>query len=164
MFSRFLKILATKEHEGTRNKQSKYFVFLRVFSQVIFVFALFCAGCVKENRPQAAAPPFEKRYIEPPAQVKIPASTNALRVCADPNNLPFSNEKREGFENKIAELLGRVGLDLEPDAIFRFRLPDRDHGGTRITRDHRELRSGTRNVEPLGPARRERKAAGDCQR
>ena len=30
-----------------------------------------------------------------------------LRVCADPNNLPFSNEKREGFENKIADLLGR---------------------------------------------------------
>ena len=30
-----------------------------------------------------------------------------LRVCADPNNLPFSNEKGEGFENKIAELLGR---------------------------------------------------------
>ena len=30
-----------------------------------------------------------------------------LRVCADPNNLPFSNEKGDGFENKIAELLGR---------------------------------------------------------
>jgi quinoprotein dehydrogenase-associated probable ABC transporter substrate-binding protein len=29
-----------------------------------------------------------------------------LRVCADPSNLPFSNERREGFENKIAELLG----------------------------------------------------------
>jgi mxaJ protein len=28
-----------------------------------------------------------------------------LRVCADPNNLPFSNEQREGFENKIAELI-----------------------------------------------------------
>ena len=28
-----------------------------------------------------------------------------LRVCADPNNLPFSNEKGEGFENKIVELL-----------------------------------------------------------
>ena len=27
-----------------------------------------------------------------------------LRVCADPNNLPFSNEKGEGFENKLAEL------------------------------------------------------------
>jgi quinoprotein dehydrogenase-associated probable ABC transporter substrate-binding protein len=28
----------------------------------------------------------------------------ALRVCADPRNLPFSNEKGEGFENKLAEL------------------------------------------------------------
>jgi quinoprotein dehydrogenase-associated probable ABC transporter substrate-binding protein len=26
-----------------------------------------------------------------------------LRVCADPNNLPFSNDKGEGFENKLAE-------------------------------------------------------------
>lgn len=30
-----------------------------------------------------------------------------LRVCADPNNLPFSNEKGEGFENKIAEYLAK---------------------------------------------------------
>ena len=28
-----------------------------------------------------------------------------LRVCADPANLPFSNEQGEGFENKIAELM-----------------------------------------------------------
>ena len=28
-----------------------------------------------------------------------------LRVCADPNNMPFSDEKEEGFENKIAELV-----------------------------------------------------------
>jgi quinoprotein dehydrogenase-associated probable ABC transporter substrate-binding protein len=28
-----------------------------------------------------------------------------LRVCADPDNLPFSNRKQEGFENKIAALL-----------------------------------------------------------
>ncbi len=27
-----------------------------------------------------------------------------LRACADPRNLPFSNEKGEGFENKLAEL------------------------------------------------------------
>lgn len=31
--------------------------------------------------------------------------TAALRVCADPNNLPFSNEQGEGFENRIASLL-----------------------------------------------------------
>jgi quinoprotein dehydrogenase-associated probable ABC transporter substrate-binding protein len=28
-----------------------------------------------------------------------------LRVCADPANMPFSNEHGDGFENKIAELL-----------------------------------------------------------
>jgi len=30
-----------------------------------------------------------------------------LRVCADPNNLPFSNAKGEGFENELAELMAR---------------------------------------------------------
>ena len=30
-----------------------------------------------------------------------------LRVCADPNNLPFSNRAGEGFENKLAELIAR---------------------------------------------------------
>lgn len=30
-----------------------------------------------------------------------------LRVCADPNNLPFSNQQRQGFENRIAELVAR---------------------------------------------------------
>ena len=34
-----------------------------------------------------------------------PIAAPELRVCADPNNLPFSNEKRKGFENKIAEVL-----------------------------------------------------------
>jgi mxaJ protein len=33
--------------------------------------------------------------------------TPPLRVCSDPNNLPFSNDRREGFENRIAELLAR---------------------------------------------------------
>jgi quinoprotein dehydrogenase-associated probable ABC transporter substrate-binding protein len=37
-----------------------------------------------------------------------------LRVCQDPNNLPFSNRAGEGFENKIAELLAReLGWKLE---------------------------------------------------
>jgi quinoprotein dehydrogenase-associated probable ABC transporter substrate-binding protein len=30
-----------------------------------------------------------------------------LRVCADPHNMPFSNESREGFENKIADLVAK---------------------------------------------------------
>ncbi len=30
-----------------------------------------------------------------------------LRVCADPNNLPFSNDAQQGFENQIAALVAR---------------------------------------------------------
>jgi mxaJ protein len=30
-----------------------------------------------------------------------------LRVCADPNNLPYSNDKQQGFENAIASLVAR---------------------------------------------------------
>ena len=30
-----------------------------------------------------------------------------LRVCADPNNMPFSNQRQQGFENRIAELVAR---------------------------------------------------------
>jgi quinoprotein dehydrogenase-associated probable ABC transporter substrate-binding protein len=33
--------------------------------------------------------------------------SSALRVCADPNNLPFSNDREEGFENALAELVAR---------------------------------------------------------
>ena len=36
-----------------------------------------------------------------------------LRVCADPNNLPFSNDKQEGFENRIATLIAAdLGVPL----------------------------------------------------
>src|SRR5262245_24488188 len=32
---------------------------------------------------------------------------NVLRVCAAPRDLPFSHDRREGFENKLAELLAQ---------------------------------------------------------
>ena len=36
-----------------------------------------------------------------------------LRVCADPNNLPFSNDKQQGFENRIADLFAKdLGMKL----------------------------------------------------
>ena len=36
-----------------------------------------------------------------------------LRVCSDPNNLPFSNEAGEGFENALAELVAEeLGMDV----------------------------------------------------
>jgi len=37
-----------------------------------------------------------------------------LRVCADPNNMPFSNVRTDGFENKLAEMfVGKFGAKLE---------------------------------------------------
>ena len=36
-----------------------------------------------------------------------PADPRVLRVCADPNNFPFSDRARAGFENRIAELAAR---------------------------------------------------------
>ncbi len=52
---------------------------------------------------------------EPQVTQKSPAyARGVLRVCSDPNNLPFSNDKEEGFENKIAELVGReMNLKVE---------------------------------------------------
>jgi mxaJ protein len=41
-------------------------------------------------------------------------ATGVLRVCADPNNLPFSNERGEGFENRLADLVAReLGARVE---------------------------------------------------
>lgn len=38
----------------------------------------------------------------------------AFRVCADPNNLPFSHKNLQGFENKLADLWGqRLGLQVQ---------------------------------------------------
>jgi len=45
--------------------------------------------------PRAFARPISTTQIKP-----------ALRVCADPNNLPFSNRAGQGFENEIARLIG----------------------------------------------------------
>lgn len=37
-----------------------------------------------------------------------------LRVCGDPNNMPFSNEKREGLENQIATVVAQdLGWQVE---------------------------------------------------
>jgi mxaJ protein len=36
-----------------------------------------------------------------------PTPTRTLRVCSDPNNLPFSNERQQGFENRVAEIIAK---------------------------------------------------------
>jgi mxaJ protein len=43
------------------------------------------------------------------------ADQHALRVCADPNNLPFSNRRGQGLENKLAQLIAH---DLSSDLKY----------------------------------------------
>ena len=45
-----------------------------------------------------------------------------LRVCADPNNLPYSNEQKQGFENQLAALIGK---DLNMQVTY-FWFPQRE--------------------------------------
>ena len=48
------------------------------------------------------------------AQGAGPGAEHKLRVCADPNNLPFSNEQQQGFENRIADLIAKdMGREVE---------------------------------------------------
>ena len=61
-----------------------------------------------------------------------------LRVCKDPNNMPFANTKGEGFEDRIAELFARkLGVEVEyftfPQRLgfirntLRFKIPGQDY-------------------------------------
>ena len=63
---------------------------------------------------------------------------DAVRVCQDPNNLPFANDKEQGFENRIAELLGKhLGVPVTyfnyPQRFvfirntLRYKLPGEDY-------------------------------------
>ena len=71
------------------------------------------------------------------AQAKPPART-ALKVCQDPNNLPFSDEGGHGIENRIAEVFGKaLNMPVQyysfPNRMnfirntLRFKLPGEDY-------------------------------------
>ena len=79
--------------------------------------ACFVAACVGAARADA------------PAETPVDrVSHTELRVCADPGNLPFSNDKQEGFENKIAQ---RLAHDLGETLTYTW-FPD-SQGFTRAT-------------------------------
>jgi len=65
--------------------------------------------------------------VRGPIDVHVPSAFDAsgkrvlMRVCEDPNNMPFSNAHGDGFENKLADMLGRdLGL-----AVSYSWLPER---------------------------------------
>lgn len=44
----------------------------------------------------------------------VAGERTVLRVCADPNSLPFSNKAQQGFENRLADLIaGELDLPVE---------------------------------------------------
>ena len=57
------------------------------------------------------------------------ADLRSLTICADPGNMPLSNEKGEGFENKIAEIIGK---DLGTGVHYYWR-PSIERGLMRTT-------------------------------
>lgn len=75
------------------------------------------------------------------AQQDAPEPRKAFRVCQDPNNMPFSNLKGEGIENKIAELFAKdLGLPVTYTSFpqrpvypafirntLRYKLPGQDY-------------------------------------
>jgi mxaJ protein len=70
--------------------------FLKPIGLVVVVAAL--AGCTRHDKTIVQAT--TRRTVTP-----IARPADVLRVCADPNNLPFSNDKLQGFEDRIAQLL-----------------------------------------------------------
>ena len=71
------------------------------------------------------------------ASVLADPARTAFRPCIDPSNLPFANEKGEGFENRIADLFARkLGIPVQSYAFpqrmnfirntLRYRLPGED--------------------------------------
>jgi quinoprotein dehydrogenase-associated probable ABC transporter substrate-binding protein len=63
---------------------------VRLTSRAVFLALLLAFGGMAARGRSQAAPALRE-----------------LKVCSDPNNLPFSNERQEGFENRIAELVAR---------------------------------------------------------
>ncbi len=94
------------------------------------------------------------RHSRTPSHIVVGASEPAppppdpgvLRVCADPNSLPFSNARQQGFENEIAALVAR---DLGRRVAYYWQ-PQR-RGFIRTTLD-----AGWCDVVPGVPARFER--------
>lgn len=76
---------------------------LRIVPMVALFGIAAVVSCAERLHAQGAALDTDLELVDP----------KVLRVCADPNNLPYSNEKGEGFENKLAELLAaKLGKSL----------------------------------------------------
>src|SRR3982074_3720954 len=67
------------------------------------------------------------------------AQDRVLRICADPNNMPFSNMKQEGFENRIAEI---VAKDLGAHLVYVWQRMGRGFVREYLDKSRRDLLIG----------------------
>lgn len=82
----------------------------RILTPLVLLFSVTVTlSCAPEARaPTPGAPPTSAvRDTLQSSSRTLNANHSVLKVCADPNNLPFSNRRQEGFENKIADLIAR---------------------------------------------------------
>jgi len=82
--------------------------------------SLHALGCLAFAGIAATMPAWPQQREPPDLSIEL-IDPNVLRVCADPHNLPFSNEQGEGFENKLAAMFAaklgrRVGYAWFPQA------------------------------------------------
>ncbi len=75
----------------------------------VILSSLFLSGGANASPPAGAS-----GTVQPPTATH---GRRQLRVCADGNNMPFSNERGEGFENKLAALVAR---DLDADVAYTW--------------------------------------------
>ena len=106
MFSRFLEMAVTKP---LRLKRALALQLLIGFAVMLF---LSCGGQKDSSSVSTNISPNVSSRPAVPAITQVAAAQSnvrhdVLRVCADPNNLPFSNRRQQGFENKIADLIAR---------------------------------------------------------
>lgn len=78
----------------------------RGFAALFFSSAAAILCATASGFAQHMGPDFGAKGDDSKGSIEL-VDPKTLRVCADPNNLPFSNEKGEGFENKIAEFLAK---------------------------------------------------------
>jgi len=93
---------------------------LRILTAVAVCLAglgLAAAGAAADKKPFSRDLSKEFDDLTPSEKIAIRAAAKAaykakkidqLVVCADPGNMPFSNIKQEGLENKIANVLGQA--------------------------------------------------------
>jgi quinoprotein dehydrogenase-associated probable ABC transporter substrate-binding protein len=82
---------------SVQNGMARALVFRGFLLAAAFAGAACVVASVRSLHAQGAGLDFGLELVDP----------NVMRVCADPHNLPFSNEQGEGFENKFAELLAQ---------------------------------------------------------